>query len=57
MTGTLSTTSGSFGETSLSGWLNMAKTLHNQRLMTENDTSRCVLPVPAPVWEGNHLRS
>ncbi|HFS7532849.1 TPA: hypothetical protein ACH1QW_000056 [Klebsiella quasipneumoniae] len=38
--GTLSTTSGSFGETSLSGWLNMAKTLHNQRLMTENDTSR-----------------
>ncbi|STX11682.1 flagellar biosynthesis, cell-distal portion of basal-body rod [Klebsiella pneumoniae] len=38
--GTLSASSGSFGETSLSGWLNMAKTLHNQHLMTENDTSR-----------------
>ncbi|HCL7500596.1 hypothetical protein G5630_11075 [Klebsiella quasipneumoniae] len=38
--GTLSTTSGSFGETSLSGWLNVAKILHNQRLMTESDTTR-----------------
>ncbi|WP_224266400.1 sialate O-acetylesterase [Klebsiella michiganensis] len=29
-----------YGETVLSGWLNFGKFLHNQRLMTDNDTSR-----------------
>ena len=38
--GTVSASSGSFGETSLSGWLNFGKILHNQRLMTDNDTTR-----------------
>lgn len=38
--GTLSPSSGSFGETPLSGWLNFGKLLHNQRLMVDNDTSR-----------------
>nr|WP_310616920.1 sialate O-acetylesterase [Pantoea cypripedii] len=31
---------GTFGETSLSGWLNFGKFLHNQRLMTDNDAAR-----------------
>lgn len=38
--GTLSPSSGSFGETPLSGWLNFGKLLHNQRLMVDNDSSR-----------------
>ncbi|MGI5558976.1 sialate O-acetylesterase [Escherichia coli] len=38
--GTLSPSSGSFGETPLSGWLNFGKFLHNQRLMVDNDSSR-----------------
>lgn len=29
-----------YGETSLSGWLNFGKFLHNQRLMTDNDDTR-----------------
>ncbi|HBT4923455.1 sialate O-acetylesterase [Klebsiella pneumoniae] len=38
--GTLSPSSGSFGETPLSGWLNFGKLLHNQRLMVDNDSTR-----------------
>jgi len=38
--GNIDPSGGSFGETSLSGWLNFGKFLHNQRLMTDNDTAR-----------------
>ncbi|MGF6476636.1 hypothetical protein ABIE06_003484 [Pantoea dispersa] len=38
--GNLDPAGGSFGESPLSGWLNFGKFLHNQRLMTDNDTLR-----------------
>lgn len=38
--GNIDPAGGSFGETPLSGWLNFGKFLHNQRLMTDNDSSR-----------------